>query len=493
MWRRGLARASVVVLVVLGLLASQTLPARAATGTVIRVPDCTTQVTSSLPTGSTTPLVGLQLVEPALIIGRGWSNIWLTSYRTVSDGKCSLLGAIAPYTVKWQDSTQTLCWAYRWTNPYTGYPTSGVYGQTYDSSPSGGSISYVPNLVYGVVGHPTKATVYYWTITSGTCSGTDPGPPASDSAAFWTLACAIGEGSNGISPGVLMGVAKVESDYGRLLGPSSAGAYGPYQFLASTWRTWGRDYDAGAGATSTAGWGAGDPARVDDSMASASAYLRYLVAQKGGVRQALLAYNGASSPNGYDQRVLDEASQYPSSGCTGGGPGGHPEPSEDDGGLSACVPTGWQILNPMSYVKATGCLLHWAFVPEGDGLESHWSDMWSTLSTHWPGGAITWASGAIADMGYVRDPANGDTGFGNVSLGNGCVMDAGTEIQGVPVHIFPLYSCDDDTGNALDGVRAVTMWGSRLGVIALGVWGVVRAADRVTGRHSSAGASEGDG
>jgi len=82
---------------------------------------------------------------------------------------------------------------------------------------------------------------------------------------------------------VLAGVGEVESGHGANMGPSSAGAIGPMQFIPSTWRTWGRDAD---------GDGTADPYSPADAIVSAAHYLCFLSKRFGSVDLALAAYNG---------------------------------------------------------------------------------------------------------------------------------------------------------------------------------------------------------
>jgi murein DD-endopeptidase MepM/ murein hydrolase activator NlpD len=87
----------------------------------------------------------------------------------------------------------------------------------------------------------------------------------------------------GIPWQVLAAVNKVESNFGRNMGPSSAGAIGWMQFLPSTWRRWGVDADAN---------GIADPWNATDAIYGAARYL----AGAGGrtdLRRALFAYNHA--------------------------------------------------------------------------------------------------------------------------------------------------------------------------------------------------------
>jgi soluble lytic murein transglycosylase-like protein len=80
---------------------------------------------------------------------------------------------------------------------------------------------------------------------------------------------------SGVPWPVLAAVGKVESDHGKHMGPSSAGALGPMQFMPGTWATWGR------------GGNVYDPA---DAIPAASRFLRALGAQRR-LSWALAAYN----------------------------------------------------------------------------------------------------------------------------------------------------------------------------------------------------------
>jgi len=101
---------------------------------------------------------------------------------------------------------------------------------------------------------------------------------------------------------VLAAIGQIESGDGRDVGPSSAGALGPMQFLPSTWATWGID-------------GFGPPGPPDimnpyDAVPSAARYLCAAGASSGtqdGLRQAIFAYNHA---DWYVNEVLALAAQY---------------------------------------------------------------------------------------------------------------------------------------------------------------------------------------
>jgi murein DD-endopeptidase MepM/ murein hydrolase activator NlpD len=87
----------------------------------------------------------------------------------------------------------------------------------------------------------------------------------------------------GIPWQVLASINKVESNFGRNMGPSSAGAVGWMQFMPSTWERWGVDAN---------GDGVADPWNAQDAVYSAA---RYLAAAGGAqdIARAVLAYNHA--------------------------------------------------------------------------------------------------------------------------------------------------------------------------------------------------------
>jgi len=82
---------------------------------------------------------------------------------------------------------------------------------------------------------------------------------------------------------VLASINKVESNFGRNMGPSSAGAIGWMQFMPSTWERWGVDAD---------GDGLANPWSPEDAIAAAA---RYLAASGGqaDVSRAVFSYNHA--------------------------------------------------------------------------------------------------------------------------------------------------------------------------------------------------------
>ena len=82
---------------------------------------------------------------------------------------------------------------------------------------------------------------------------------------------------------VLAAINKVETNFGRNMGPSSAGAVGWMQFLPSTWLRWGVDAD---------GDGVADPWNSADAIYSAGRYLA-ATGGKNEIRRAIFAYNHA--------------------------------------------------------------------------------------------------------------------------------------------------------------------------------------------------------
>jgi murein DD-endopeptidase MepM/ murein hydrolase activator NlpD len=96
---------------------------------------------------------------------------------------------------------------------------------------------------------------------------------------------------------VLAAINKVESNFGRNMGPSSAGAIGWMQFLPSTWMEWGVDAN---------GDGVADPWNAADAIFSAARYLDAAGASTD-LYQAVFAYNHA---DWYVNEVLSLADLY---------------------------------------------------------------------------------------------------------------------------------------------------------------------------------------
>ena len=105
----------------------------------------------------------------------------------------------------------------------------------------------------------------------------------------------------GIPWQVLAAINKIESNFGRNMGPSSAGAVGWMQFMPETWLRWGTDGD---------GDGIANPWDPEDGVYSAA---RYLAAAGGAadLRRAVFAYNHA---NWYVDDVLELAAVFAGGG-----------------------------------------------------------------------------------------------------------------------------------------------------------------------------------
>src|SRR4051794_4956673 len=87
----------------------------------------------------------------------------------------------------------------------------------------------------------------------------------------------------GIRWEVLAAINEIETDYGRNLNVSTAGAVGWMQFLPSTWKTWGVDANKD---------GRKDPFNPVDAIFSAARYLRAAGGDKD-IQKAVFAYNHA--------------------------------------------------------------------------------------------------------------------------------------------------------------------------------------------------------
>jgi murein DD-endopeptidase MepM/ murein hydrolase activator NlpD len=104
---------------------------------------------------------------------------------------------------------------------------------------------------------------------------------------------------------VLAAINKIESNFGRNMGPSSAGAIGWMQFMPSTWFRWGTDAN---------GDGIADPWNPVDAIYSAARYLAASGAASD-IRQAVFSYNQATWS---ENDVLALAQLYAGSGGPAG-------------------------------------------------------------------------------------------------------------------------------------------------------------------------------
>ncbi len=105
----------------------------------------------------------------------------------------------------------------------------------------------------------------------------------------------------GLSWTVLAAIGEIESGNGVNVGPSSAGALGPMQFLPSTWAIWGID-----------GFGRTGPPNIMDPLDAVPSAARMLCADgaangAAGLSQAIFDYNHATW---YVNEVLQLATEY---------------------------------------------------------------------------------------------------------------------------------------------------------------------------------------
>jgi murein DD-endopeptidase MepM/ murein hydrolase activator NlpD len=129
-------------------------------------------------------------------------------------------------------------------------------------------------------------------------------PPAASRQLSFQELTTVWQGAGnayGIPWQVLAAINKVESNFGRNMGPSSAGAVGWMQFMPSTWARWGVDAN---------GDGIADPWNPQDAIYAAA---RYLAASGGSqdIARAVLSYNHAQW---YVNEVLQLAQTFGSGG-----------------------------------------------------------------------------------------------------------------------------------------------------------------------------------
>jgi murein DD-endopeptidase MepM/ murein hydrolase activator NlpD len=153
-------------------------------------------------------------------------------------------------------------------------------------------------VALSLVAGTAKADVFQVVPTSTTAFV--PPPPAVpeqlDSAQLLGLWQGAGA-EYGVPWQVLAAINKVESNFGRNMGPSSAGAVGWMQFMPSTWMAWGVD---------ASGDGVADPWNAADAIYSAARYLAAAGAPND-LYRAVFAYNHA---DWYVQEVLAIAQLY---------------------------------------------------------------------------------------------------------------------------------------------------------------------------------------
>ena len=139
-------------------------------------------------------------------------------------------------------------------------------------------------------------------VTVSTSLPVDKNPPKGKPASYLALFQeSAAQYCPGLSWTVLAAIGQIESGDGANVGPSTAGALGPMQFLPSTWRIWGID-----------GFGDTGPPNIMspfDAVPSAARLLCADGAAQGGqaLSQAIFDYNHASW---YVDEVLTLAGEY---------------------------------------------------------------------------------------------------------------------------------------------------------------------------------------
>jgi hypothetical protein len=164
----------------------------------------------------------------------------------------------------------------------------------------------------------------------GTCGpggvvGGPPGPGARAIPAALMPLYHAAEQTYGVPWNVLAAINKVETDFGRNLSVSSAGAIGWMQFMPETWRRYGVDGNDD---------GRKDPYDAEDAIPAAGNYLRASGAAED-LHAAILAYNHAEW---YYQDVITWAREFVQGPIiTSSDPSG-PLPAGGDGSARAAYP-----------------------------------------------------------------------------------------------------------------------------------------------------------
>jgi NlpC/P60 family/Transglycosylase SLT domain len=214
----------------------------------------------------------------------------------------------------------------------------------------------------------------------GATSATQPTPSdnaTSIPANYLTLYQQAGQ-AYGISWPLLAAVGSMESDHGRSTQPgvhsgeNSAGAGGPMQFLAGTWRAEGVN-----------GNGDGKKDRYDpaDAIPGAANYLKHLGITKD-ARTALYHYNGQGAASwAYADRALALAKGYASGGFSVGG--------ANTAGSNACAATG----GPATMGNANGSF--------GERIV-YYASKWLGTPYSWGGGSLNGPTYGIAQGAGIK-------------------------------------------------------------------------------------------
>jgi cell wall-associated NlpC family hydrolase len=207
-------------------------------------------------------------------------------------------------------------------------------------------------------------------------------------------------GTCGLPWQALAAVAKVESDFGRNMATSSAGAIGYGQFLPDTWDAYGRG---------------GDPYDYRDAL---PAMARYLCDNGGAsdLRRALYAYNHA---DWYVDMVVAAAVKYGY-----GAPAAPPARVLDVARAQTGMPYVWGGASPATSFDCSG-LVQWSFRQVGVELPRTAQQQWNATARVpdedlRPGDLVFFANT------YKVDPAEPITHVG-IYVGNGRMLNAPSE------------------------------------------------------------------
>jgi hypothetical protein len=165
----------------------------------------------------------------------------------------------------------------------------------------GADLTTLTGRVRSVLGAPGEVVRLVPVVTPGTLPVDETVPSGRPTNYLMLYQESAADYCPGLSWTILAAIGEIESDDGQNMGPSSAGALGPMQFLPSTWAEWGID---AFGET-------GPPDIMDplDAVPSAARMLCEDGAADGaeGLSQAIFDYNHA---DWYVSEVLALATEY---------------------------------------------------------------------------------------------------------------------------------------------------------------------------------------
>ncbi|MBV8161564.1 MAG: bifunctional lytic transglycosylase/C40 family peptidase [Acidimicrobiia bacterium] len=227
----------------------------------------------------------------------------------------------------------------------------------------------------------------------------------------------------GLSWALLAAVGKVESDHGRNVSVSPAGAVGPMQFLPSTWAVYGRDGD---------GDGVADPNDPADAIFGAANYLCH---NGGGdpaaLSGAIFAYNHSDA---YVQEVLGWYHAYLApSGPVLTAAGGAPSPAAAAALQWAATQLGkpyqWGGCGPDAW--DCSCLVQHAYAAGGVALPRTTTEQYAASGPHVDPAALS-----PGDLVFFGTPA--DVHHVGLYVGDGEMLDAPD--TGAVVRVEPLFA-----------------------------------------------------